>query len=384
MKVLLYSHVFWPSLGGIEIVTDVLAQNLVKLGCECVVVTETPLTQQTELVRPYEIVRRPNWRERLALVRQCSIVHANGASVALYPFARWVGLPFVWTHNGYQVSCVDGLGWAYGKPAPMTPLASVRFHAREMGWRFGLRAAVKLGLRRLVARNVDLNLAGSEWVAQRQPLPHQHVTYNPYPLARFHAVRRDTENTKYDFLYVGRLVGEKGVDVLIHAFSLLVRDPAFAATTLGIAGSGELRPVLENLARELGVSDQIEFIGALRGDEVAAAMAQARFGVVPSTWEEPYGGVSLEWLAAGRSLIVSGRGGHAECVADAGLQFDNGDAASLHRCMVQILSDGPLAEMQRRRASERIAAFDEMKLTQVFIDLYERALKRRRGVLAPA
>jgi glycosyltransferase involved in cell wall biosynthesis len=384
MNVLLYSPVFWPSLGGIEIVSDVLAQNLVKLGHACTVVTETPLGDALELERTYAIVRRPNWRERLALARGSSIVHSNAASVAMVPYAWWAGVPFVWTHNGYQASCVDGLGWAYGRPAPLTPLASLRFHAREKGWGWALREAIKLGARRFVARHVDLNLAGSRWVARRQPLPNQHVAYNPYPLARFLAVRDvpAAPQARHDFLFVGRLVGEKGVDVLIEAFSMLLKNPAFAAARLGIAGSGELRAALAAQAQRLGAAGQIEFLGALHGEAVPAAMAQARFGVVPSTWEEPYGGVSLEWLAAGRGLIVSSRGGHAECVADAGLHFENGNARALAQCMEQLLADPELAQRQRQRARERVAEFDEERLTRHFVAMYALALERRKR--APA
>jgi glycosyltransferase involved in cell wall biosynthesis len=138
-----------------------------------------------------------------------------------------------------------------------------------------------------------------------------------------------------------------------------------------------MRPALETLARDSGVAGQVEFLGALRGDEVPAAMEQARIGVVPSTWEEPYGGVSLEWLAAGRNLIVSARGGHAECVGDAALHFENGDVESLRTCMSQLLSDGALAEAQRQRARNRIEAFDEERLAQRFIDLYARAVQTR-------
>jgi glycosyltransferase involved in cell wall biosynthesis len=377
MRVLLYSNVLWPSIGGIEVVTDVLAQTLVELGHACVVVTETALGRHTERASKYEIVRAPTRRQRLAHARDCSIVHSNGASLAMYPYARCAGKPFVWTHNGYQVSCVDGLGWAYGKPAPMTPFASVRFHAREQGWRFAAAQALKLGVRRAVACRVDLNLAGSEWVAHRQPLPNQHVTYNPYPLARFRGRAGGVERARYDFLYVGRLVGEKGVDVLIQAFGLLLQEPAFAATRLGIAGSGADRPALEAMARESGVAVQTEFVGALHGDAVADAMAQARFGIVPSTWEEPYGGVSLEWLAAGRSVIVSARGGHAECVGDAGLQFENGDPRALKDCMARLLSDRNLAQAQTERARERSLAFDEVRLTRRFVDLYNQAIEQR-------
>lgn len=379
MKVLLYSPVFWPSIGGVEIVTDVLAQNLVKLGLDCVVVTESALAGQPELERSYAIVRCPAWRERLALARGASIVHSNAASVAMFPFARWAGVPFVWTHNGYQVSCVDGLGWAYGKPAPLAPWASLRWHARERGLVFGALQAIKLGLRRFVAQRVELNLAGSAWVASRQALPRQFVTYNPYPLARFRQVR-DVEASSYDFMYVGRLVGEKGVDVLLQAFLKLVSETPHTQATLAIAGAGDERAALEATVRERGLAAQVAFLGPLRGDEVAQAMAQARIGIVPSTWEEPYGGVSLEWMAAGRNLIVSARGGHAECVGDAGLAFENGDAASLQQCMARLLTDSALAQAQRQRARARIEGFDEVLLTRRFVELYELALGRRQAL----
>jgi glycosyltransferase involved in cell wall biosynthesis len=381
MKVLLHSYAFWPSLGGIEIVSDVLARGLIELGCECTVVTETPLGAHSEPERPYEVVRRPSTRERWRLARRSSVVHANGATLAMYPYARLAGVPFVWTHNGYQVSCVDGLGWAYGGAAPMQPLASLRFHARARGVGFALKEALKLGLRRMVAQRVDMNLAGSRWVAERQPLPRQVVTYNPYPLARFRSVR-ERVGDRFDFLFVGRLVSEKGADVLVRAFARLVSRPEFTHTRLGIAGGGDMRPMLEDMVTRLGIAQQVEFLGALRGDEVPAAMALARIGVVPSTWEEPYGGVSLEWLAAGRNIIVSSRGGHAECVGAAGLHFDNGDDEALYRCMARLMSDPELAQRQREHALELIQAFDELRLASHFIDCYRTVV--RGNVVHPA
>jgi glycosyltransferase involved in cell wall biosynthesis len=378
MKVLLYSCVFWPSLGGIETVTDVLAQNLTELGHECTVVTETPLADRAELSRPYRIVRRPRWRERLALAKQCDIVHANGATVSMYPYARIAGVPFVWTHNGYQVSCVDGLGWAYGEPAPMTPIASLAFHRRRRGWWYAAREALKLGVRRHVAHRVDLNMAGSVWVAHRQPLPNQVVTYNPYPLDRFKAVGTETA-FEYDFGFVGRLVGEKGVRTLIHAFRLLVNHPPFKDCRLGVVGDGQLRTELQRLTEELSLTRNVAFLGALQGTDLVEFMGRARVGVVPSAWEEPYGGVTLEWLSAGRSVIVSRDGGHAECAGPAGLTFKNGSASALHECLVTALSDTNCVADQRAAARTHIQAFTETKLSANFMAMYELVVRKRAG-----
>ncbi|MFM6270424.1 MAG: hypothetical protein ACKPFA_28610, partial [Dolichospermum sp.] len=129
----------------------------------------------------------------------------------MYPYARLNNKPFVWTHNGYQVSCVDGLGWVDGEPTPMTPLASLAYHFRKKGWIYGLKESVKLGIRRYVANHVDLNIAATHWVAKRQPLRNQIVAYTPYPTNRFKSVNNINSNWKYDFIYVGRLVSEKGL-----------------------------------------------------------------------------------------------------------------------------------------------------------------------------
>src|SRR5437588_1171398 len=103
MKILLYSSVFWPSIGGIETITATLADNIVRLGYECIVVTETSLTGKEE-ARNYEVVRKPGYKKRLSLARQSSIIHSNGASVAMFPYAKLAGKPFIWTHQGYKVS----------------------------------------------------------------------------------------------------------------------------------------------------------------------------------------------------------------------------------------------------------------------------------------
>ena len=374
MKILLYSYVFWPSVGGIETVTDVLAEQLIQLGHECVVVTESPLNGKPELSRPYTIVRQPSRRQRWALVRAASIVHANGATMALYPYARVAGVPFVWTHNGYQVSCVDGLGWAYGQAAPMTPWASLRFHGHRRGLGFALREALKLGVRRWVAQRVDRNLAGSEWVSRRQPLPRQGVTYNPYPLQRFRAARASAHEP-YDFAYVGRLVGEKGLPTLIYAFQRLVSEPAFSHCKLAVVGGGDMQAELLELAQRLELMQNIDFLGPRYGTELVAAMALARIGVVPSDWEEPYGGVTLEWLSAGKGVIVSELGGHAECAGDAGLRFENGNIQALHRCMATLMTDA--SHVTRLREAALICAdqFGERELSQNFVRQYELAMR---------
>lgn len=371
MKILLYSSVFWPSTGGVETITATLAENIVRLGHECLVVTET--TTEKEQAYIYKVIRKPSLKERFLLAKQCDLIHSNGASVSMFPFGKLNNKPFIWTHNGYQILCIDGLGWVDGEPAPMNPIKSLKYHLKKNGFKFVVKESVKLGVRRYVANNVDLNIACSNWVAKRLQCKNQVVAYTPYSLNKFKAAKKN-QNYEYDFIYVGRLVSEKGVPDLIRAFHLLTSNCPNGNEKLAIVGDGNIKQSLENLVRELGLTNQVFFFGSKSGDELVEIISKSRIAVVPSVWEEPFGGVTLELLAAGKNLIVSEFGGHAECVGDAGLKFKNGDIQSLYQNMVKLLKDKFMAEQQLKKGLIQLESFDEVKLTKKYLEIYEQII----------
>ncbi|SRR5579883_811790 len=379
MKILLYSSVFWPSLGGIETITATLAENITRLGHECIVVTETPSNKEEHV--SYQVVRKPTFQERLSLTRECSLVHSNGASVAMYPFAKLANKPFIWTHNGYQVSCVDGLGWFNGEPAPMAPAASLSYYLQKKGFIYFLKESFKLAIRRYVAEHVDLNIAATHWVAKRQPLKNQIVAYTPYPITQFKTVKQVFPR-KYNFIYVGRLVSEKGLHELIQAFHSLVLISDYKNITLAIVGDGNMREPLKRMVKKLQLTDNIQFLGPKHGVELMEVVSQADIGVVPSAWEEPMGGVSLELLAAGKVLITSEFGGHAECVGDAGLKFKNGDYQSLFEKMKMLVSDKNLCQKLCQNSHKQIEAFDDIKLTERYINIYKQVMSKRKDKIS--
>jgi hypothetical protein len=85
MKVLLYSHVFLPSTGGVETVSRTLAEGLVQRGVECILVTSTPMGGD-EIELPFEVVRQPTAARVRALLGWADVVLFNGASLALQPW----------------------------------------------------------------------------------------------------------------------------------------------------------------------------------------------------------------------------------------------------------------------------------------------------------
>jgi glycosyltransferase involved in cell wall biosynthesis len=105
---------------------------------------------------------------------------------------------------------------------------------------------------------------------------------------------RDSTGVTDAVLYVGRLVPEKGVDVLIRAAA---RD-GFAAR---IAGDGRIEDELRALAVDLGAD--VTFLGRLSHDDVRNEMRRAAALVVPSVWHEVWGLVINEAFDAGLPVI---------------------------------------------------------------------------------
>ncbi|WP_042691075.1 glycosyltransferase family 4 protein [Thermococcus nautili] len=105
-----------------------------------------------------------------------------------------------------------------------------------------------------------------------------------------------------DFLFVGRLIPEKGVDFFLRSLALLRREfPDFRAL---IAGDGPERRKLERLARELGIGDNVTFTGFLKDyRDVIALMKASRVFAFPSR-REGFGMVVLEAMASGLPVVT--------------------------------------------------------------------------------
>lgn len=375
MKILLYSKAFHPMVGGIETVAATMAEMFTRLGHECEVLT--PVAAEEPDAFPYKVHRNPGLAKTLKLIRRADIVVSKGASLALVPYCLLLARPFIWIHSGYQASCVDGLGWVDGEPTPLTPLASLAYHYRKSGLVYAVKAAFKLYLRRFACKHlVAMNVAVSDWVAMRQPFKKQIRIHNPFPIHRF-ANAEHPPKPKYDFLYLGRLVSEKGIGTLIKAMAVLVKRHPERPLTLLIVGKGNWYKVLEAQSKAAGLEKHIRFAGRRTGDELIQVVQFSEVAVVPSEWEEPMGGVALELLAAGKLVVVSKDGGLAECVGEAALLFDNGNHEMLADCMWRLLTDEPLKASLRARTEEQLQKFDPERLAGQYINLFNQVLGKQ-------
>ena len=129
-------------------------------------------------------------------------------------------------------------------------------------------------------------------------------------------------------MFLGRLVSDKGVDVLLAALALLAARGAPArarrSSATGPSGRG-----LEEQAARLGIAGQVRFLGSRQGEEIVRLLNAHRILVVPSRYDEPFGIVALEGIACGCLVIGSRGGGLKEAIGRCGLTFRNGDAGEL-------------------------------------------------------
>lgn len=142
--------------------------------------------------------------------------------------------------------------------------------------------------------------------------------------------------------YAGRLVSEKGVDVLLRACAGLRGN-----WRLEILGEGPERPRLEDLARDLGMAERTQFLGQVPSTEAPEYYRRMDVLVLPSlsrpNWVEQFGRVLIEAMACGVPVIGSASGEIPWVIGDAGLTFPEGDADALRATL-----DGLLADEERR------------------------------------
>lgn len=151
---------------------------------------------------------------------------------------------------------------------------------------------------------------------------------------------------------LGRLVPEKGIATLLDS---LVLEPRLHAR---IGGSGPLESALADLARQRGIEDRVELIGAVdptHVDEFYRAIDVLSVPSVPRDgWTEQFGRVAVEAMASDVPVVSSDAGALPDVVGDAGIVVPVEDAAALAAALIE--ASGPRREelvvAGRMRAAE--------------------------------
>ncbi|HEY0179349.1 MAG TPA: glycosyltransferase family 4 protein, partial [Dokdonella sp.] len=217
-------------------------------------------------------------------------------------------------------------------------------------------------LRRATATQAISRRIEAELVAKGFPPRAIVALPNAIDTARFRpgAPADDAERT-LTAVFVGRLVPEKGLDLLLDAWAAAF--PAPGRARLRLVGTGAVEAELRARAERLGIAAQVEFLG--HRDDVESVLHEADFGVLPSTIE----GLSntlLEFMASGLPVVASRISGSEDFVVDGrnGWLFPSRDlaalaerlraAAALERTALRALGRQARVDVESRAGLDRV------------------------------
>lgn len=391
MKILIYSHFFSPSIGGVETIVQSLAQGLAERDaknqgeCKVTLVTHTAVDTFDHSAFSFPVIRRPTLAKLWSLIRQSDIVHIAGPSLAPLLLAFATRKPFVVEHHGYQAICPNGLL----TELPNRTICPGHFQAHrywkclrcqncELSLSRSFLSLLLMFPRSWLVRRAAKNVAITRHVLDRQKLPRSEVVYYGIddPLERDPGFFAANSRKTISFAFVGRFVPEKGIPILLEAACQLAKEGR--AFEVRLIGDGPDRAALESLIRRNQLENHVSIRGYLSGQKLAEALSEVGVVVMPSVWEETAGLAAIEQMMRGRLVIASEIGGLAEVVGSTGLCFAPGSADALAECMRRVLKEpelidilGPQARMRALRLFARRRMISEHQ--QVYREVLENA-----------
>jgi glycosyltransferase involved in cell wall biosynthesis len=338
MKILLFSHSFYPNIGGIESISLMLANNFNnRKDVTVIVVTRTE--EEGSKIFPFQIVRGPSLKEITNLLRNCDIVLENNPCFGMS-----------WPNFFIRRPKIVGLQtWI------AAPNERATFHQR---------------LKKRMLSDYNVVTACSNKI-KTFTFNKATVIGNPFDSNSF---QQHTTIKNYDFVFVGRLVSDKGADMCIELLNKLTTLNG-EKYSLTIIGDGLEMKKLKELATTYNLTNQIRFLGFLPAEAIAKELNVHRYLLVPSRWEEPFGIVALEGMACGCIPIVSDGGGLPDAVGKAGVVFERNSLSSLVNTTIQLLGDEEKQQNLRQSAKAHLSLHTEKIVSERYFEIILNALK---------
>jgi glycosyltransferase involved in cell wall biosynthesis len=240
----------------------------------------------------------------------------------------------------------------------------------------------------LISKRISKYIAVSDFVRNRLKVTH-HVSedktvtiYNGVNIDRF--CPQDKNKARQELglplnipiiSTVAMLIPEKGIQHLIEATSILVKEKKLPCMRTIVVGEGGYRSHLEMLCIDFGVTDNVFFWG--RRSDVQTIIAASDVVVVPSIWEEAFGLIVAETMACGRPLVASHSGGIPELIEDGltGHFFPCGDSQQMAEVIDFLLSNALHRNKLGQNSREKtLCNFNLSSQVNQLIKIYQEAL----------
>lgn len=351
MKILMLAEYFYPfDRGGSEWSIFHLASQLVKLKHRVIVFTPNYGTRFEEKYNHINIVRFPFYKKltrtyasitpyhqtniiwfilslyflgRLVIKSKPEVIHIQGKYFlpAGIIIGKLFGIKTIITLRDYIILCPYALciyknrsyrrcGFAglFKHDIPKYEkryIISKKLQTKIFLWLSAIRGYLISRFLQFCLQLTDKRIAISKKLADVYTINGfriDQVIYNPmiFKNTKF----RKTENK---IMFIGRLTPGKGINRLITAYKNLSQKNGFPK--LHIIGEGPVKAQLQ-MQKIQGIT----YKGQIHYEDTLKALAESRFLVVPSVWEEPFGRVALEALSLGIPVLAADRGGLPEII----------------------------------------------------------------------
>ncbi len=329
-RILYWAQLFWPYVGGVEVLGKRYVLNMCERGHELAVITSQGSLQipETEfldgvpiyrlplddVLRSRDLVQLNHLLKKVEEIKkrfQPEVVHINFTDPSV--FFHWQ------TQGNSAASTLVALHVALPSNSPEDSL--VKTTLRSAQWVTAPSRSIQEEVLCLTPEIRDrCSVIYSSLEAPS--IPPTPLGFQPAQLA-----------------CLGRVTEEKGFDVALRAMVRILQE--FPDTTLAIAGDGPARGSLERLAEELGISSAVRFHGWISPEKVAEFMNGVTLVLVPSRWREAFGLVALQAAQLGRPVIASDVGGLPEIVLneETGLLVPYEDDRALAKAVLRLLRD---------------------------------------------
>jgi len=381
MRICLYTETALPKIGGQELVVDALAREFLAMGHQPTVLAPRPKHERvSDAELPYPVIRHPRFISTRRLVswyrhwlirandrQRFDVIHCH----SVYPCGYLAALardrlqtPIVVTSHGGDVREGNCRLQKRGLPERHTlgvQMADATIAISRFTREGFLRLYPQAG--NIVDIPNGVHLAPFKTKAARPQDLHARIQPEQY------------------LFFLGRLAPRKGVDLLLNALAAIVKSHGENdMLTLVVAGDGAERGPLEEQARQLGLGERVQFVGAVGGEKKTWLLQNARCLVMPSRGWEAFPLVLLEAYAAGRPVVATSVPGLIDLVRSGrtGLLVPPESSPELAVAIERLLADPALAARYGAEAAREAQAYSWRSIAERHVALYADLRERQR------
>ncbi len=344
MKIAMLVPYFFPHFGGTEKYVKDLSQEMISRGHEVTVITNNVPKEAgapaEEIMEGIKVKRLPamnfvylpvSTKFRLKMLKGFDVVHSHCPPFGFTRAVRGrLRVPHIATYHCDTTVSEKFLG-----------VRMPKFAIKTVEWLTNMYA-------RMILPTVDAIINTTESYASTSPvmknLPHHAVPigihFETFDESRKKQGITEEKRDRKKVLFLGRLAANKGIDYLVHAIPLVLKEVPDAKFV--ICGEGEEKPHVDEYVDKVGVRSHIEFLGKVNLDKMVELYSTCALFAFPSINRlEAFGIVQLEAMACSTPVIASNIPGvnNVMDVGKSGLLVEPRDAEGLAKAIISILKD---------------------------------------------